>query len=33
MMFLKGIEHKDDVRKRIGESEIILTAIVSSTSF
>ncbi len=30
---LQGIEHKDDVRRRVSDSEIILTAIVSSTSF
>jgi hypothetical protein len=30
---LKGIEHKDDIRRQVFDSEIILTAIVSSTSF
>lgn len=30
---LKGIEHKEDVRRRISDSEIIVTALVSSTSF
>jgi len=30
---LQGIDHKDDVRRRVSDSEIILTAIVSSTSF
>jgi hypothetical protein len=30
---LHGIEHKDDIRRRVSDSEIILTAIVSSTSF
>jgi hypothetical protein len=30
---LQGIEHKDDIRRRVSDSEIVLTAIVSSTSF
>ena len=30
---LQGINHKEDIRRRISDSEIILTAIVSSTSF
>lgn len=30
---LKGINHVDDVRRQVCDSEIILTAIVSSTSF
>ena len=30
---LKGIEHSEDVRRQVSDSEIILTAIVSSTSF
>jgi hypothetical protein len=30
---LQGIEHKDGIRRRVSDSEIILTAIVSSTSF
>jgi Transposase DDE domain len=30
---LQGIDHKDDIRRRVSDSEIILTAIVSSTSF
>jgi hypothetical protein len=30
---LQGIDHKDDVRRKVTDSEIILTAIVSSTSF
>lgn len=30
---LKGIEHPEDVRRKVSDSEIILTAIVSSTSF
>lgn len=30
---LKGIDHKEDVRRQVSDSEIILTAIVSSTSF
>lgn len=30
---LQGIGHKEDVRRQISDSEIILTAIVSSTSF
>ena len=30
---LQGIDHKEDVRRRVSDSEIILTAIVSSTSF
>ena len=30
---LQGIEHKDDVRRRVSDSEIILKVIVSSTSF
>ena len=30
---LQGIDHKDDVRRRVSDSEIILTAIVWSTSF
>lgn len=30
---LKGIEHPEDVRRQVSDSEIILTAIVSSTSF
>lgn len=30
---LKGINHVEDVRRQVGDSEIILTAIVSSTSF
>ncbi|APA00779.1 IS982 family transposase [Flavobacterium commune] len=30
---LQGIEHKEDKRRQVSDSEIILTAIVSSTSF
>jgi len=30
---LKGIDHKEDIRRHVSDSEIILTAIVSSTSF
>lgn len=30
---LKGIDHKEDTRRRISDSEVILTAVVSSTSF
>jgi hypothetical protein len=30
---LQGIEHKEDIRRQVSDSEIILTAIVSSTSF
>ena len=30
---LKGIEHPEDIRRQVSDSEIILTAIVSSTSF
>lgn len=30
---LKGINHQEDIRRRVSDSEIILTAIVSSTSF
>lgn len=30
---LQGINHLDDVRRQVSDSEIILTAIVSSTSF
>jgi len=30
---LKGINHVEDVRRQVSDSEIILTAIVSSTSF
>ena len=30
---LQGIEHKDDISRRISDGEIILTAILSSTSF
>ena len=30
---LQGIAHKEDIRRRVSDSEIILTAIVSSTSF
>jgi hypothetical protein len=30
---LKGIEHKEDKRRLVSDSEVILTAIVSSTSF
>jgi hypothetical protein len=30
---LQGIDHKDDVRRKVTDSEIIITAIVSSTSF
>jgi hypothetical protein len=30
---LHEIEHKEDSRRQVGDSEIILTAIVSSTSF
>lgn len=30
---LKGIEHKEDKRRSVSDSEVILTAIVSSTSF
>ena len=30
---LKGIEHPEDTRRQVSDSEIILTAIVSSTSF
>ncbi|TPG29637.1 IS982 family transposase, partial [Flavobacterium pectinovorum] len=30
---LQGINHPEDVRRHVSDSEIILTAIVSSTSF
>lgn len=30
---LKGIDHKEYIRRHVNDSEIILTAIVSSTSF
>jgi hypothetical protein len=30
---LQGIDHKEDIRRRVSDSEIILTAILSSTSF
>ena len=30
---LKGIEHKEDIRRQVSDSEVILTAIVSATSF
>lgn len=30
---LQGINHVEDVRRQVSDSEIILTAIVSSTSF
>lgn len=30
---LKGIEHTEDKRRKVSDSEVILTAIVSSTSF
>lgn len=30
---LKGIDHKEDVRRHISDSEVILTALVSSTGF
>lgn len=30
---LKGIDHEEDIRRKVSDSEIILTAIVSSTSF
>ncbi|ANO49046.1 hypothetical protein Pf1_00798 [Flavobacterium columnare] len=30
---LKGINHQDDIRRKVSDSEIILTALVSSTSF
>ncbi|QYS92027.1 IS982 family transposase [Flavobacterium covae] len=30
---LKGIEHPEDIRRQVSDSEIILTTIVSSTSF
>src|SRR5690606_10420214 len=30
---LKGIDHKEDIRRQVSDSEIILTAIVSATSF
>lgn len=30
---LEGIEHKGDIRRRVSDSENILTAIDSSTSF
>lgn len=30
---LHGIEHKEDLRRQVSDSEIVLTAIVSSTSF
>lgn len=30
---LEGINHVEDVRRQVSDSEIILTAIVSSTSF
>ncbi|AEW84967.1 hypothetical protein FCOL_00560 [Flavobacterium columnare ATCC 49512] len=30
---LKGIEHPEDIRRKVSDSEIILTALVSSTSF
>lgn len=30
---LKGIDHKEDIRRKISDSEVIVTAIVSSTSF
>lgn len=30
---LKGIDHTEDIRRQVSDSEIILTALVSSTSF
>jgi hypothetical protein len=30
---LQRIDHKEDIRRQVSDSEIILTAIVSSTSF
>ena len=30
---LKGINHKEDVRREVSDSEIILTSIISATSF
>ena len=30
---LQGIEHKEDIRRQVSDSEVILTAIVSATSF
>ena len=30
---LQGIEHQEGIRRQVSDSEIILTAIVSSTSF
>lgn len=30
---LKGINHKEDVRRQVSDSEIILTSIISATSF
>lgn len=30
---LKGIDHKDDVRRKVSDSEITITAVVTSTSF
>lgn len=30
---LQGIDHKEDIRRRVSDSEIILTIILSSTSF
>lgn len=30
---LKGINHKKDIRRRVSDSEVILTAIISPTSF
>jgi hypothetical protein len=32
-IFLQGINHLEDVRRHVSDSEIILTAIISSTSF
>lgn len=33
MIFLQRFDHKEDVRRKVSDSEIILTAIVSATSF
>jgi hypothetical protein len=30
---LQGIDHKEDIRRQVSDSEIIITALVSSTSF
>lgn len=32
-MILQGIDHKEDIRRQVTDSEIIVTALVFSTSF